>query len=136
MEWDDQWMVVNSQTVAPLEKDLLWSICMVPSHGQIAPINQIMYTLLYRSFGFNPLAFHIAFLVIHFINICLLFIGLRIILHDCTEIPAKRIKWIVAITTVLFAIHPLQVESVAWISASKILLSTMFYFAGAINQRK
>ena len=36
------------------------------------------------------------------------------------------------ITALLFAVHPLQVESVAWISASKIPLSTTFYFAGAI----
>ena len=132
MGWDDQWMVVNSQTVGRLGKYLFLDIFTVPSHGQIAPINQIMYTLLYRGFGFNPLAYHIACLIIHLINIYLLYIGLRMILHDCTKIPTQRAKWIVVITTILFAIHPLQVESVAWISASKIPLSTAFYFAGAI----
>lgn len=132
MEWDDQWMVVNSQTVGRPSWYLLLSIFTVPSHGQIAPINQMLYTLLYRCFGFNPMAYHIACLTLHMINICLLFVGLRVILHDCTRIPSIRSRWIVTITTVLFAIHPLQVESVAWISASKIPLSTSFYFTGAI----
>ena len=132
MEWDDQWMVVNSQTVKHLNKYSLWSIFTVSSHGQLAPVNQLMYTLLYRGFGFNPLAYHVACLLLHLINVYLLYIGLRMILRDCTKIPARRVRWIVAITTVLFAVHPLQVESVAWISASKIPLSTSFYFTGAI----
>lgn len=132
MEWDDQWMVVNSQTVGRPNWYLLLSIFTIPSHGQIAPINQMMYTLLYRCFGLNPMAYHIACLTLHMINICLLFVGLRVILHDCTRIPSIRTRWIVTITTILFAIHPLQVESVAWISASKIPLFTMFYFMGSI----
>jgi hypothetical protein len=132
MEWDDQWMVVNSQTVGRPSKYLLLNIFTAPSHGQIAPVNQLIYTLLYRCFGLVPLPYHVTCLLLHLINIYLLFVGLRMILNDCTKIPATRAKWIVAITTVLFAIHPLQVESVAWISASKIPLSTTFYFAGSI----
>lgn len=132
LDWDDQWMVVNSQTVGHWNKYLLLSIFMNPSHGQLAPINQLMYTALYRAFGFNPLAFHIASIVLHLVNVYLLYVGLRIVLRDCTQLPSWRIEWIVVITTLLFAIHPVQVESVAWVSASKIPLSTTFYFIGAI----
>jgi len=132
MEWDDQWMVVNSQTVGRPSWYLLLSMFTVPSHGQIAPINQMLYTLLYRCFGFNPAAYHVACFVLHMINVCLLYKGLNIVLRDCTKIASERVKWIVTITVALFAIHPLQVESVAWISASKIPLSTMFYFMGSI----
>ena len=136
MEWDDQWMVVNSQTVGRPSLYWLQKIFKVPSHGQIAPVNQALYTLLYRSFGFNPLAYHTACLILHLINISLLHIGLNTLLRDCTKFSSTRAKWIVNITTLLFAIHPLQVECVAWISASKIPLSTTFYFAGAIMLMK
>ena len=129
MEWDDQWMVVNSQTVGRPSLYWLQTIFTVPSHGQIAPVNQALYTLLYRGFGFNPLAYHTACLILHLINISLLHIGLNTLLRDCTKFSSTRAKWIVNITTLLFAIHPLQVECVAWISASKIPLSTTFYFA-------
>lgn len=132
MEWDDQWMVMNSQTVGPPSWYLLQSIFTIPSHGQIAPINQMMYTFIYVCFGFNPLAYHCACLLLHMINVILLYYGLCMIISDCISLPSRRIKWILFITTTLFAVHPLQVESVAWISASKILLSTTFYFAGII----
>ena len=132
MEWDDQWMVMNSQTVGHPNRYLLQSMFTNPSHGQIAPINQMMYTFIYFCFGFNPLAFHCASLVLHMINVTLLYCGLNMILSDCISLPIRRIKWITFITATLFAVHPLQVESVAWISASKILLSTAFYFAGTI----
>lgn len=136
MGWDDQWQVVNSLTVKHLNKYYLLDIFTVPDHGQMSPVNQLMYTLLYRAFGFNPLAYHVASLLLHLINACFLYIGLHMVLNDCTKISGTRAKWIVAITTILFAVHPLQVESVAWISASKIPLSTTFYFAGAIMLMK
>lgn len=132
MEWDDQWMVVNSQTVRRWNKSLLLSIFIDPSHGQLAPINQMLYTILYKAFGFNPLAFHIASLILHIINACLLYVGLKMVLSDCTKLPEKRALQMAAITTVIFAIHPIQVESVAWISASKIPLFTTFYFSASI----
>ena len=136
MGWDDQWQVVNSLTVKHLNKYYLLDIFTVPDHGQMSPVNQLMYTLLYRAFGFNPLAYHVASLLLHLINACFLYIGLHMVLNDCTKISGTRAKWIVSITTILFAVHPLQVESVAWISASKIPLSTTFYFAGAIMLMK
>lgn len=132
MEWDDQWMVMNRQTVLRLRTSSIWAIFTEPSHGQIGPLNQLMYTLLYRAFGFNALAFHSASLVLHLFNIGLLYKGLRMIVHDCSSIEPGRAEWIVPFTTLLFAIHPLQVETVAWVSASKILLSTTFYLAGGI----
>ena len=136
MGWDDQWQVVNSLTVKRINRYYLLDIFTVPDHGQMSPVNQLMYTLLYRAFGFNPLAYHVASLLLHLINACFLYIGLHMVLNDCTKISGTRAKWIVAITTILFAVHPLQVESVAWISASKIPLSTTFYFAGAIMLMK
>lgn len=132
MEWDDQWMVFNSQTVARLNKYWLLSVFTEPSHGQIGPLNQLVYTLLYKCFGFNATAFHATCLTLHLVNVSLLYVGLGMILRDCTLLPSCRRECIVFLTIVLFAIHPLQVETVAWVSASKILLSTVFYFCGVI----
>ena len=132
MEWDDQWMVINPQTIARLNRYWVLSVFTEPSHGQIGPLNQLMYTSLYKCFGFNATAFHTASLILHLANVCLLYIGLGIILRDCTALPFSRREWIALLTTVLFAVHPLQVETVAWVSASKILLSTVFYFWGAV----
>lgn len=87
MEWDDQWMVVNSQTVGRLSRYLLLSMFTVPSHGQIAPINQLLYTFLYRCFGFNPMAYHLACLVLH---IFMSVFCIQDCAYSCTTAPLFR----------------------------------------------
>ena len=130
MEWDDHWMVMNPQTVFYLNMESIAKIFCTPYHGQWAPFNQLLYTTLYNIFGYNPRPFHIASLLIHVANVCLVFKVLCQILTDCTKYSPNRIFSISFITSILFAIHPLQVEAVAWISASKILVSSTFYLLG------
>lgn len=103
MEWDDQWMVMNSLTVGRWNAYLLQSIFTVPSHGQIGSLNQLMYTVLYHVFGFNPLVFHMASLPLHLVNVCLLYVGLSMVLQDCLAIDAGRIRRGNFITVILFA---------------------------------
>ena len=45
----------------------------------------------------------------------------------------QRIVWIVGLVALIFAVHPLQTEAVAWISASKILLYTTFALDSLIS---
>lgn len=131
MEWDDQWMVVNPFSVRQVSWDLLVEIFTTPFNGQWGPLNQMMYTILYSIWGFNPFVFHLASLAIHVINILLVYILLNRLLTDCTHLNEDRRSYIVYFTVCLFAVHPLQVESVAWISASKILMYTTFYLSSA-----
>lgn len=132
MGWDDQWMVMNPQTVSPWGWDTVKEIFVTRSHGQWAPVNQLLYTLLFHFVGYSPAVFHGVSLLIHLMNVCLLFAGLRMLLADVTGISADRRWWVTIITVLLFAVHPLQVESVAWVSASKTLLSTLFYLSGFV----
>lgn len=132
MEWDDQWMVMNPLTVSRLDWHTLASILTTRSHGQWAPVNQLLYTLLFQAGGYSPMLFHATSLVMHLANAALLYTGLWMLLADVTPLSASRRGWIAFITTLLFAVHPLQVESVAWVSASKTLLSTLFYLLGTV----
>lgn len=68
-------------------------------------------------FGRNPVAHHVVNVVLHILNALLLFLVLRAL----TEAP-----WPSAVVAGLFAWHPLHVQSVAWISERKDLLSTSF----------
>lgn len=131
-EWDDQWMLMNPLTVSPLNWSTLCDILTTRSHGQWAPVNQLLYTLLYHVDGYNAVVFHAASLLMHLANVCLLYVGLHMLLADVTDWPQERRGWATFITTLFFAVHPLQVESVAWVSATKTLLSTVFYLLGFI----
>jgi tetratricopeptide (TPR) repeat protein len=68
-------------------------------------------------FGLNPAAFHLTNLLWHVANVVLLFAVLRRLTGQ---------TWPSALAAALFALHPLHVESVAWISERKGLLSTFF----------
>lgn len=132
MEWDDQWQVMNTFTSDGLRMDALRVSFTEGISGQYDPLNQFLYTLLFLMGGYNPTLFHIVSLLLHTANISCVFALLGTLLKDCTTIDKERCKWIVVITTLFFAIHPLQVETVAWVSASKILLSTLFYLLATI----
>lgn len=63
--------------------------------------------------------FHLTSVLLHVLNACLLFVVLR---------RMTRWTWRSAFVAALFAVHPLHVESVAWISERKDVLSTGFCF--------
>ena len=72
----------------------------------------------YELFGLNPAGYHIVNLLFHIANSLLLFL----ILHRMT-----KVLWQSAFVAAVFAIHPLHVESVAWVAERKDVLSTFFW---------
>jgi len=85
--------------------------------GNWHPITWLSHMLDMEMFGFNPGYHHLSNLFLHICNTCLLFLFLN---------RATNRTWPSAVVTALFAIHPLHVESVAWISERKDVLSTFF----------
>jgi tetratricopeptide (TPR) repeat protein len=81
------------------------------------PLTWISHMVDSQLFGLNPGGHHAVNLVIHITSTLLLFL----VLHQMTG----RL-WRSAIVAGLFALHPLHVESVAWISERKDMLSTFF----------
>lgn len=85
--------------------------------GNWHPLTWLSHMLDVEMFGLNPGYHHLTSLVIHICNTCLLFFVLN---------QATKKLWSSAIVAALFAVHPLHVESVAWISERKDVLSTFF----------
>ena len=69
-------------------------------------------------FGLNPRWHHLTNLLFHIANTLLLFF----VFHRMTKAP-----WKSAFVAALFALHPLHVESVAWVAERKDVLSTFFW---------
>jgi protein O-mannosyl-transferase len=82
------------------------------------PLAWLSYMLDWQLFGPNPAGYHIVNLIFHIINTLLLFI----VLWQMTNA-----LWPSAFVAALFALHPLHVESVVWISERKDVLSTFFW---------
>lgn len=125
--WDDQWVVMNHYTENGFKSTNLIKIVSEYYHGQYAPINQLLYILLYHFFGYQPFWYHCASLGIHLLNVLMVFYFIKRLLTLSRFDKTEAISRIAFFTSLLFAIHPFLVEAVAWQSASKIILYSLFY---------
>lgn len=75
--------------------------------------------------GFNPWLFHAGNILLHTLNTMLLYYLIR----KLFPAPIR----LACFTAVVFAIHPVHVEAVAWITARKDLLYSFFYLAGLVS---
>ena len=92
--------------------------------GNYIPITTLTYLLDFQFHGLDPGGFHLTNTLFHTLNVLLLFGFL------CTA--TGRI-WPSAFAAALFAVHPLHVESVAWISARKDVVSTFFWLMAMLS---
>jgi Flp pilus assembly protein TadD len=86
--------------------------------GNWHPLTWLSYMLDYELFRLNPAGYHIVNLLFHIVNSLLLFL----ILYRMT-----KAIWQSAFVAAVFAIHPLHVESVAWVAERKDVLSTFLW---------
>lgn len=131
-KWDDQWQVVNPYTVSDWNWKYVRHLFAYSFHGQYSPLNQLLYWAIFRIDELNPFCFHLTSLLLHIVNTLLLFTLLQKVFADKVSLHANRRLCVAFIAATLFAIHPLQVETIAWVSASKILLSTCFYLGACL----
>ncbi len=82
------------------------------------PITWLSHMLDVQLFGPRPGMHHLTSVVLHAINAILLYLVL---------LNLTSARWPSAFVAAMFAIHPLHVESVAWIAERKDTLSTMFF---------
>ena len=82
------------------------------------PVTWMSHMLDVQLFGLNPRWHHLTNLLFHIANTLLLFF----VFHRMTKAP-----WKSAFVAALFALHPLHVESVAWVAERKDVLSTFFW---------
>jgi protein O-mannosyl-transferase len=103
--------------------DKLKTIMTAQIMGNYHPATIISYAWEYLFFKLNPMPYHAVNIAIHLLNCVLVF---HLILRAGSSIP------VAFITALLFGIHPLHVESVAWISERKDVLYAFFYLLSLI----
>ena len=92
-------------------------------NGQYTPLVELSYMLEHRLFGLSPWIYHLDNALLHALNVLLVFFFAR-------RLTAKASwAWLAAM---FFAVHPLHVESVAWATERKDVLSAFFYLLALI----
>ncbi len=117
--YDDELYVTKNLYVqaGPTAESLSWAFTTFAT-GNWHPLTWISHMLDCAIYGLNPSGHHLTNLVLHCANTILLFLALDVLTGSI---------WKSAIVAILFGIHPLHVESVAWVSERKDVLSTLFW---------
>ncbi|HSZ62705.1 MAG TPA: tetratricopeptide repeat protein [Terriglobales bacterium] len=123
LNYDDPVYVTNNPQVRDglSWKTIVWTF-RTPKDLDWHPMTWLSYAADSEMFGQNPEGFHTVNLLLHTVNALLLFLILE---------SATGFAWRSLAVAVLFALHPLNVESVAWIAERKNVLS-MFFFLIAL----
>ena len=95
------------------------------------PLVVLSWRLEYKLFGANAFFFHVNNLILHIINCLLVFYILKKILQRST-IEQDSVSLLAFFAVLLFGIHPLHVESVAWATERKDVLYTFFFFGAML----
>ena len=126
VNWDDPDYIYDNYVIKDLSH--LTDFFTVPIQGNYHPITQISLALNYAVSGYEAWSYHLLNLVIHLVN-CFLVYKLALLL-------SRNNSLIAFVTSLLFGIHPMHVESVAWVSERKDVLYTLFFLAGHITFTK
>ena len=122
--WDDGVYVTENVLIKQFTPENIKSFFTTPLNGTYVPIPLISFALEYKLFQLNPLHYHINNLILHLLCTFLVFVFLRKL-----KLP---VVW-AALGMLFFGIHPMRVESVAWITERKDLLFSAFYLASLIT---
>src|SRR5258705_873673 len=123
-KWDDQLYVTENHHIRDLSYTALESNFRSFLAGNYHPLTMVSLALDYRFWGLNPKGYHLTNVVLHLVNTLAVF-GLIFLLTGSRELAV--------ITALFFGIHPLHVESVAWVSARKDVLYASFYLGACIS---
>ncbi len=119
--WDDNYYVTeNAVVVHPTVVSLLTT----PLGGNYHPLTMASLALNYAWSGPRPFAYHWLNLLLHVLNTGLVFLFVR-------KLSGGRF-WVAIVSALFFGIHPMHVESVAWISERKDVLYVLFYLAALL----
>ena len=98
-------------------KNLLWAITAFDA-ANWHPLTWLSLIVDYELFGLHAAGYHAMNLFLHILNVAFLFAVLKRLTGE---------TWKSAAVASLFAVHPLNIESVVWIAELKNLLSTLFW---------
>lgn len=126
VNWDDNTYVVTNLTIRSLGN--FWDLMTVPVQGNYHPLTMLSLALNYAVSGLQPWSYHAVNLIFHLLNTYLVF---RLAMQ------LSRDNVLIAYTvSLLFGIHPMHVESVAWVSERKDVLYSCFFLLGLLSYLK
>src|SRR5213596_4210887 len=134
VNWDDHENFRDN----PHYRGLAWTQLrwMWTTHrGHYIPLTWMTFGLDYLLWGMNPVGYHLTNLLLHVANAVVFFFVVRRLLTRALSSPSERghaLALSAGFASLVFAIHPLRVESVAWVTERRDVLSGLFYLVAIL----
>ncbi len=125
LNWDDPSFVLGNTSITAFSGENIHKMFTDYYMGNYVPLSIFSYAIDYKiGGGLNPKAFHTTNLLLHLASSVVLFFFIYYL--------SSRRMMVAGITSLLFALHPMHVESVAWISERRDVLYTFFFISSLL----
>lgn len=122
--WDDDVYILDNWKIKQLSWENIAFIFTSTHNGGYEPLTELSFAIDYHLFKLNPSFYHLNNIILHIFNALLVFWLINLLI--------KRID-VALFTSILFSIHPMRVESVAWIAERKDVLFSFFYLLSFVS---
>ncbi len=117
--WDDQKYVLENQTIRSFSWKNFQTTFSNPLIGGYFPLSTFSYAFDFALWGTDPWGYHLVNNLFHALNVGLVYLVLLRL--GCSPVVS-------VVTALVFALHPVNVEAVVWISQRKTVLASFFFF--------
>ncbi|MFO0477791.1 MAG: hypothetical protein ACK50L_03295 [Bacteroidota bacterium] len=124
VSWDDAEYILENKDVHDFNMNQLLSKFYV---GNFHPITMLNYAIDWKMFDKTPMGYHVENVIWHLINSILVYYVMTALFKD---------ELLSLFVTIVFAFHPIQIETIAWIAERKNLISTFFILLSFISYLK
>lgn len=121
--WDDPGYIKDNQVIKSLSGEGLSAIFSTSIMGNYHPLTILTYAIEYSCVNLEPWLYHLDSLLFHVIVTLLVYWFVQAL----TKRPVAA-----AVAAILFGLHPMHVESVAWVAGRKDVVYGTFYIAACI----
>jgi tetratricopeptide (TPR) repeat protein len=133
VDWDDRETLLENPHYRGLGRTQLVWMFTAFLKGHYQPLSWLSFSLDYFLWGMDPFGYHLTNLLLHSADAVLFyFVAMRLLALSLPGalMPANLLLRIAAsFAALIFAIHPLRVESVAWATERRDVLSSLFLFS-------
>lgn len=142
LNWDDQVNLVANERFRGLGPDQLRWVFTTTLTGHWIPLTWLSFAANYALGGMNPWGYHLTNVLLHAGNALLFYFIARRLLAAATNGGSQGVEggraacWSGAVAALLFGVHPLRVESVAWVTERRDVLSGLFFLLAVLAYLK
>ena len=133
VNWDDDVNILNNHAYRGFDAERIEWMSTTLFGGHYQPLTWLSYAVDYAVWGMSPFGYHLSNVLLHIVGVLLFFrvavVLLRWSFRDRDGPSLVATCWCAAFAAAVFALHPLRVESVAWVTERRDVLSGVFVFA-------